>query len=105
MSEILTTEEKIDYIYNDIKARKRWTIIKFIFKIAILIFIIVSVINFTKDLNKEELTEKLTDTITDITAPIVNDILQDLEIKNTEFQKEKIDDFLKNNKDFVNQLK
>lgn len=72
----LTQDEKIDYIYNQMRNQKRYAIFKVIFKVIVIIFIVVSILNIYQSLDKENMIESLQDKFSEFTYPIIENLLE-----------------------------
>ena len=77
MWEELTLEKKIDYIYKDIKNKKRTKIIKIILIIFIIFFAFYSYKKIIPNLNKEAIIKDLSSRIAEIVWPIVQNLVKD----------------------------
>jgi len=98
----LTQEEKIDYIYNHIKTKKRNTIIKIIFKIVLIISIIFSTYYVIKNLWEEQIKKTISEQIWDITWPIIKDLVKDLDTSSINWiNKETFQNILKENPELL----
>lgn len=104
MSLPLTNDEKIDYIYKDIKLKKRYSTIKSIIKLCVLIFIWITIFNLSKTLDKDEMIWKFTDHIVEITTPIVNEMVKKMNINSWNLEGVNVEELLKNNPDLIKQL-
>lgn len=83
-------EEKIDYIYNDLRAKKRWVILKWIFRLVIFWLIIHFYIFILPTLNKDKIIDEFWNQVIDIVIPLIEKTLNnvDLEkIQNNQLQK------------------
>lgn len=85
-----TTEEKIDFIFNELKAQKRNRIFKIIFKLIIIWFIVYWYF-IVKDMieNKNfvwEATNMIWEIVTPITESIVDNMVEKTWEKTTEMQ-------------------
>lgn len=72
----LTQDEKIDYIYNQMRNQKRYAIFKVIFKVIVIIFIVVSILNIYQSLDKENMIESLQGKFSEFTYPIIENLLE-----------------------------
>ena len=107
---LYTTEDKIDYIFKELKSQKRARILKTIFRLVVIWFIIYIYVNFIHWLNQEEIMKTITSTISDIAKPITQDLVNDMINNNTKsidtwnLQNSLLDQ-LKNNPDLLNKFK
>ncbi len=101
-----TSEEKIDYIFNELKSQKRSRIFKTLFKITIFWFIIFLYFNFVNWLDKQVVIDNISWIISDITKPIAQNIVNDMiwDTTNTQNLEKSISDQIKNNPDLLKQL-
>ena len=108
-----TYEDKIDYIFNELKTQKRWRKYKLIFKVLIILWIIFMYFNFVQWLNKQELTNNISQMISDLIKPIsqniandlMNDVMNNNWINNTQDISKWLINELKKNSDLLNNLK
>ncbi len=73
-----TQEEKIDYIFKELKSQKRGRIFKWLFRIIILFLLFFAYKNFIEWLNREELIENAASGIWEIVQPITENILKNI---------------------------
>lgn len=103
-----TSDEKIDYIFKELRAQKRSRLTKQIFK-GIIIFILIFIyMNFIYPINKVELSEKISWIIWDIVKPITKDLIKDImsdNETNPQALSESLINELKKNPDLINKLK
>ena len=101
-----TTEEKIDYIFNEMKAQKRARIFKTFFKVTIFWFIVFLYFNFVHWLEKQKVIDNISSVISDITKPIAQGIVNDMiwDTTNTKDLEKSISDQIKSNPDLLKQL-
>ncbi len=89
--EELSFEQKIDYIYNDIRLKRTWMFFKWFFRLIIFWILVHFYFNAWPSLDKEKITEEVSTKITDAMFPVVekmtNNMLDDLRT-----------DFIENNK-------
>ena len=78
-----SNEEKIDFIFKELKAQKKYRITKIIIKILIIIGLIYLYLGIINSINKDELLKSVSKYIWDLVAPITQNIVDDM-IKNTE---------------------
>ena len=83
----LSFEEKIDYIYKELKKQKRARILNFFFKISILALFIFWVVNISKWLENKVIIDKVSNIIGEIIKPIVTDLAKNQELTETIKQK------------------
>jgi len=103
MAASLSFEEKIDYIYKELKAQKRGRLFKLFIKIAI-IGLIVTLLN---SVDKDKIMGAATKLIWDIAKPITQDLIKDImqdNISPTNVQNSLLEE-IKNNPDLLNKLK
>lgn len=102
-----TPEEKIDYIFKELKAQKRDRIFKTLFKVTILIFIIFLYFNFIHWIEKQKIIDNFSSIISDITKPIAQNIVNDMiwETTDSKTLENSITEQIKNNPELLNQLK
>lgn len=74
----LTNDQKIDYIYNEIKAQKRARYFKLFFRIAIFWFIIFLYITYIYWMTKQEITKVAWQKLWEIVAPIVEEMVNNI---------------------------
>ncbi len=72
----LTQDEKIDYIYNQLRKQKRYEIFKVIFKLIIIIFIVVLLNNVYQSLDSQNMIESLQDKFSEFVYPIIENLLE-----------------------------
>ena len=105
MTEI-TQEEKIDYIYNHIKAEKRYYIYKILFKVWIFIAIFVSIYNMYNNLWADKIKSTISTQIWELTSPIIKDLVQDLEDNTVNWiNSDVLMETLKNNPELLDKIK
>jgi len=83
MSDYLTADEKIDYIYKELKSQKRSRFFKIILKFIILWLIFYFYSTILINLNKDELITELSKNISKIVTPIAQDITKGILENNT----------------------
>ena len=98
----ISFEEKIDYIYKELKAQKRSRLFKLILKLAI-IWLIITLLN---SVNKEQIIDQAVEYLWNIVKPITKDIVNDM-IKNNDTKSisDSLINELKNNTDLINNFK
>ena len=74
----VTAEEKLDFIYNELKQQKRLRYFKLIIKLLIVWYLIYLISNFSDILVSKNLTEEISKSIWDIAKPIAEEISKDL---------------------------
>lgn len=72
----LTQDEKIDYIYSQLRNQKRYAIFKVIFKLIIIIFIVVILSNIYQSLDKQNMIESAQDKFSEFVYPIIENLLE-----------------------------
>lgn len=72
----LTQDEKIDYIYTQLRNQKRYTIFKVIFKLIVIIFIVVTLSNVYQSLDKQNMIESAQDKFSDFIYPIIENLME-----------------------------
>lgn len=77
-----TPEEKIDYIFKELKKQKSLRISKTIFKLILLWLVIYSYFTFIHWLDKDEMIANLASYIWEIVQPITENIVNDMVEKN-----------------------
>jgi len=97
-----STEEKIDYIFKELKSQKRWRIWKITFKLLIILFWIYIYMNFIQWINKDKIIKDFSNTIWEIVAPIaeniVNNMIKEQNIDTNNISPEMIEQLKKLNK-------
>ncbi len=83
----LSFEEKIDYIYKELKQQKRARILNFFFKLSILALLIFWIINIGKWLENKVIIDKVSNIIWEIIKPIVTDLTKNQELNDIVNQK------------------
>ncbi|MCD5385034.1 hypothetical protein LRZ95_00015 [Candidatus Gracilibacteria bacterium] len=83
----LSFEEKIDYIYKELKQQKRARILNFFFKLSILALLIFGIINIGKGLENKVIIDKVSNIIGEIIKPIVTDLTKNQELNDIVNQK------------------
>lgn len=81
----LSTDEKIDYIYNEIRAQKRARYFKLFFNLTIFWFMIFLYFTYINWMTKEEVTKIAWNKLWEIVAPIVKNMVDDI-IKDSPWQ-------------------
>ncbi|MDD2870731.1 MAG: hypothetical protein PHS49_01975 [Candidatus Gracilibacteria bacterium] len=74
----LSTDEKIDYIYNEIRAQKRARYFKLFFNLTIFGFMIFLYFTYINGMTKEEVTKIAGNKLGEIVAPIVKNMVDDI---------------------------
>lgn len=97
----LSFEEKIDYIYKELKAQKRWRLFKLFLKLAI-IWLIITLLNSA---DKQQIIDSTTKFIWDIAKPITESIVKDMINGGSKDVTNWLIDQLKDNPDLLNKLK
>ncbi len=80
MAPDLSFEEKVDYIYKELKWQKRTRFLNFVFKISILAILIFWVLNINKWLENKAVMDKISSIVWDIIKPIVTDLINNVDI-------------------------
>lgn len=75
MAEI-SFEEKVDYIYKELRWQKRTRFLNFVFKLAIITLLIFWILNISKWLENKSVISKISSTLWIIVKPIVNDLIK-----------------------------
>lgn len=104
MAAPISFEEKIDYIYRELKAQKRWRLFKLFIKLAI-IWLIITLLNSA---DKNQIIDSTTKFIWDIVKPITKDIVNDMinsDSMNPQNITKSLTDEFKKNPDLFNKLK
>jgi uncharacterized membrane protein (DUF485 family) len=110
MNDYLTTDEKIDYIFNELHAQKRNRILKILFKLILIWLIIYFYFTILINLNKDEIISEISKNVSKIVVPIAKDITNDI-LKDTNNQTNTNDitnsliEQINNNPDLINNLK
>ena len=106
MSLPITTEEKINYIYNHIKTEKRNRIFKIFFKITIIFTIFYWSQYIINNVWQEKIQTIVTKQISDITVPIIKDLVKDLEKSSVDWiNSDMLMDTIRNNPELLNKIK
>lgn len=104
-----TTEEKIDYIFRELKAQKRTRILKVLLRISILWFMIFLYFEYIHSIDKEIIINNVSEIIWDIVKPIaenmVNDMLNNTNSIGTQNLQESLLEEIKNNPNIINNIK
>ena len=87
--EELSFEQKIDYIYKDLRSKKRGAILKWIFRLIIFWLIIHFYITILPTLNKDKIVEEIWNEIIEIVIPIVEKTINSVDVKS--IQKQQLD--------------
>ena len=69
-------EQKIDYIYNDLRAKKRWAVLKWVLRFTIFWLIVHFYIVILPTLDKEKILRDFSNEIIDIALPIIEETLK-----------------------------
>ncbi len=77
MATDLSFEEKVDYIYKELKSQKRTRFLNFFFKVSILAILIFWAINVTKWLENDTFISNVSNWIGTIIKPIVNELIKE----------------------------
>lgn len=93
MKNNLTHEEKIDYIYNQLRKQKQYAIFKVIFKLIIILFIALSIFNFIQNKNFDDIQSEIQTQFSEFSYPIIQDMIE----KNTKDMQNQYQEYLKNN--------
>jgi hypothetical protein len=93
MKNNLTHEEKIDYIYNQLRKQKQYAIFKVIFKLIIILFIALSIFNFIQNKNFDDIQAEIQTQFSEFSYPIIQDMIE----KNTKDMQNQYQEYLKNN--------
>jgi len=88
MSDTSSFEEKVDYIYKELKSQKKARYLNFLFKFFIIIILIYWVMNINKWLQNKTISNKISTTIWTIIKPIVSDLIKNMDL-NTIYQENK----------------
>lgn len=83
MAPDLSFEEKIDYIYKELRWQKRTRFLNFIFKISIVSLLIFWAFNINKWFENETVIKKISSTLWTLVKPIVNDLVKDINSTDT----------------------
>ena len=83
MAPDLSFEEKVDYIYKELKSQKRSRFLNFFFKISILIILAYWAFNITKWLTNEAIIAKISSNLWTIVKPIVHDLIKETSLSGT----------------------
>ena len=79
---ILTIEEKIDYIYEELRVQKRTRNLKIILKIVIIWFIIFIYMTYFHPIDKEKLISEFSWTLSEYVNPLTQELLKNVDLKN-----------------------
>ena len=80
----ITLEEKVEYIYKELKRQKKTRHINFVLKIIIIIIFIFWIISINNWLTSETITSKISSTLWTIAKPIINDLVEEMSTWTTE---------------------
>ena len=107
--ELLTTDEKIDYIYKEMKAHKRARLFSLFAKLVFVWILIMVYVKFIHWIDQEVIIQNLTQVVSDIAKPIteslVNDMLNDSNVWNVDDISQWLMDKLKENPDLLNKFR
>jgi len=82
MATELSLEEKVDYIYKELKWQKRSRFLNFAFKISIIAILIFGALNISKWFTNDIVIEKISSTLWTIVKPIVYNLVKDMQSNN-----------------------
>lgn len=82
--EEISFEQKIDYIYNDLRRKKTWLIIKWIIRLFILWLVVHFYFFILPTINKDRIVNKIWDKIINIVAPIIEKTVNKIDINKTQ---------------------
>ena len=77
MAPELSFEEKIDYIYKELRWQKRTRFLNFAFKLSLLIILLIWAFNINKWLENDAVLSKISSSIWTIVKPIVNELIKE----------------------------
>jgi len=77
MAPDLSFEEKVDYIYRELRWQKRTRFLNFIFKLSLVAILIFWAVNISKWLENDAVISKISSTLWTIVKPIVNDLINE----------------------------
>jgi len=78
--EELSFEQKIDYIYNDLRKKRIWLFIKWIIRLFILWLIVNFYFTILPTLDKEKMVNKIWDEIIKIVIPIIEKTVKNIDV-------------------------
>jgi uncharacterized membrane protein (DUF485 family) len=80
MTNNLTSDQKLDYIYKTLRNQKRLFILKIFFKILIFIWILYFIFIIIPSYNKDKIYKDISKNISDLIIPIVTDMVKDMNL-------------------------
>ena len=90
MASDISFEEKVDYIYKELKSQKRARFFSFAFKLSILAILVFWIININKVLENKTVISQISTTVWNIIKPIVKDLIQNENTLNMESIKKEL---------------
>ena len=99
-----TEEEKIDYIFKELKAQKRWKYFKWFFNIFLILGMIHVYYNIIPNLDKDKIIRAFSDNMIEFIRPITEDLVNDMIEREAEKAKESLEtipDSIKSNADLL----
>lgn len=82
MTNYLTQEEKIDYIFKELKSQKKTRFFKIFFRIFIFLGIIIFYFYILPNLDKEKIMWTISDYVIDISKPMVEELVKETATSN-----------------------
>jgi len=79
-----TNDQKIDYIFKEIKAQKRTRYFNLLLKLTVIWFIIFLYFTYAYWVEKEELRKQIVNVIWEMVKPLVKDLATDMIKNNTQ---------------------
>ena len=73
-----TEEEKIDYIFKELKSQKIWKYFKWFFNIFIILLVVHIYYNIIPNLDKSEIIRAFADNMIEFNRPATEDIVNDM---------------------------
>lgn len=106
--QIYSTEEKLDYIFEELKFQKKARIWKMVIKIVFLLALIFLYFNYLHWISKEELNKNISTFLSNLVEPIaknlVNDMIEQQNSQSSEIPQDEIEKIIKNQK-IINNIK
>jgi len=107
--ELITSDEKIDYIYKEMKAHKRARIFSLLTRLMFIWVLIYLYFTFIYWIDQEVIIEKLTQVVSDIAKPITENLVNDMLNQDTSWSVDDISqwlmDKLKDNPDLLDNFR
>ena len=81
-NEEISFEQKIDYIYNDLRSKRRGTMLKWLFRIIIFWLILHFYFAILPTMNKDKIVDEVWNKIIEIVIPIIEKTINNVNINN-----------------------